>query len=420
MKERSAWRILPLLLLVCGLLFNQAGAAWIRMADVSGQPSGKPVKGGGSITTIRDTIYLVVGNNTLDVMKYSIGGNSWTALTPGMPQGDKQKRAKKGAYIVDDREKVYAFKGGGTNEFYSYDPATGAWSPSISPAFTKGVKGGFATYAKMDATKYIYAGSGSKTSEWKRFNIATGAWETASPLALPVAKVKIGSSLAFADGKMYFLRSGGKETNFYVADLEAATPVWTAMKALPLTSPAGKGKKVKEGGCLQFHDNVLYAVKGGNTKQFWSYDPLTDVWAYVGEVGDGAATKGIKCGKSLTDGGDGIFCIIGNNTNEFWHYTPPVLKSVAPGPSTAGGASPLAGMTLRATPNPAPGSTTIRCSLPTAAPARLSVFNALGELAYSATSGTGSFGAVRLPAGVYVMRVAAGGSSVVSSLIVLK
>jgi hypothetical protein len=420
MKERSAWRILPLLLLVSGFLFSQADAAWVREADVSGQPSGKPVKGGGSITAIHDDVYLVIGNNTLDVMKYSIGGNSWTALNPGMPQGDKNKRAKKGAWMADDKEKAYVFKGGGTNEFYSYDPATGTWTSLASPAFTKGVKGGFATYAKFGGTEYIYAGSGSKTSEWKRLNIGTGAWEVANPLALPVAKVKIGSSLAFADGKMYFLRAGGKETNFYVADLEATTPVWTAMKTLPLAPPVGKRKKVKEGGCLQFHDSVLYAVKGGNTKDFWSYDPLTDAWTYVGEVGDGGATKGIKCGTSLARGGDGIFCIIGNNTNEFWHYTPPVLKGQAPGSSTNGGASPMAGMALRAVPNPASGATTIRCSLPTAVPSRLSIFNALGELAYSATSGTGSFGTVRLPAGVYVMRVAAGGSSAVSSLVVLK
>lgn len=413
MRQTSHFDVVLLSLVVVFLLAGSAEAGWTRLADVSGMPTNKAVKGGGSITALHDTIYLVVGNNTLDVMKYSIGGNTWTALNPGIPQGPKKKRAKKGAYIVDDKERLFMFKGGGTDEFYSYDPGAGSWATLASSGFTKGIKGGFATYVKLGADEYIYAGSGSNTSEWKRYNIASGAWEAANPPALPVAKVKVGSALACLDGQMYFLEAKGKEVNFYAAELESPTPTWTAKPALPLTSPSGKSKKVKEGGCLEELEGKLYAVKGGNTKEFWSYDPAANNWTYVGEVGDGAPFKGIKCGRSLTEGGDGIFCIIGNNTNELWHYTPPV----ADGPASAVTMQPMG---LTATPNPTSGAATVRGRLPDGVRATLTVYNALGNIVQTATSFDDEFGTIELRPGVYVLRAQAGGSSVTSQLVVQK
>jgi hypothetical protein len=420
MRTKSPVSLLPLVLLLSGFLLAQANAAWVREADVTGQPTGKPVKGGGGITAIHDTVYLIVGNNTLDVMKYSIGGNTWTALNPGVPIVGKNKRVKKGACIVDDGEKVYVFKGGGTDEFYCYDPGTGLWNTLPSGGFTKGVKGGFATYAKMAGGEYIYVGSGSNTSEWKRYNITSGAWEAANPASLPAAKVKVGSGIAFEDGKMYFLFAGGKEANFYVADLEAATPTWTAKTALPAAPPAGKRKKVKEGGCLQFLDGRLYAVKGGSTKQFWSYDPLTDVWAYVGEVGDGAATKGIKCGTSLAEGGDGLFCIIGNNTNEFWYYTPPGAKRPAPEPGVAGRRAAAPELGFSVVPNPARGLVRVSCPVLAGRPVRLQVRDVSGRLVRSLVSGTGSYGPLSLPDGVYSLVLTADGLSAEQTLVMAK
>ena len=419
MKGKSSWNVLALVLLF-GFLLGQAQAAWVRKADVSGQPSGKPVKGGGSITAIGDIVYLVIGNNTNDVVKYDPGTNTWAALSSGIPAGAKaQKRAKKGACLADDESKVYAFRGGGTNDFASYDAATAAWAVLQSPGFTKGLKGGFATYANVSSTGYIYAGSGSNLGEWKRYNIGTGAWGAAEPAALPAARVKVGSALAFADGKMYFLLANTKEANFYVADLAASPPTWTAKQTLPLAPTGGKSKKVKEGGSLQFLGGTLYAVKGGSTTQFWSYDPPTDAWTYVGEVGGGAATKGIKCGTSLAAVTGGLYCIIGNNTNEFWYYSPTMFRAEKRDPAVQGAAVPGTRLAIQTT-NPVSGAARVNCTLPVGTTAQLTVINALGSVVRTATSSTGSFGTIELAPGVYSLRVVAGGRSATSSLVVLK
>lgn len=342
MPGKRVWQNFGATTLVALMLLVLAGTglAWTRLADVTGQPTGKAVKGGGSIAAIGHDVYLVVGNNTRDFMLYSDETNAWTAL-PDMPQGPKKKRAKKGACLADDNEEwLYALKGGSTNEFYRYNPETG-WDSSLAfPAFTKGVKGGFACHVRIEDARYIYAGAGSKVPEWARFNLGTMAWEAAVPAALPTEKVKVGSALAFdGEATLYFLAGGNKENDFFALDLNATEPAWVAKADLPLAGPTGKKKKVKEGGSLAWFDGKLYAVKGGSKNEFWCYDPAGDAWTYLSEV---PSTKGIKCGTSLAAAGDGIYCVPGKNTNEFYFQVIEAGDQAGPGPSGGVSAGVLA------------------------------------------------------------------------------
>ncbi len=394
-------------------------AGWMKKNDVVGQPSGKMVKGGGGITATDDNLFLILGNNTRDFMKYDISGDLWSAAC-SIPTGERNKKVKKGAYIVDDGIYVYAFKGGGTNEFYKYDPSANSWSALNEPGFTKGLKGGFATYVNYGGN-YIYAGSGSNNKEWKRFNIGTNTWEAAEPATLPVEKAKVGSGLTY-DGtsKVYFLQGGGKKNYFYFADLSADVPVWTPLESLPLNTPGGRKKKVKEGGCIEYWNGKVYAVKGGNTKEFWSYDPTTNSWTYIGEVGGGAPAKGIKCGRTLTSTDDGIFCLIGNNTKEFWFYSPTgvfgkLLESGIAGEEVA----LIKRFSFKAT-NPTKGIVNIRYTLPQKEVATLRIYNVLGELVYSAKSDKGYFTIKNLPAGIYLLRFETKGYKEDRKLIVVK
>ncbi|MEO0099878.1 MAG: T9SS type A sorting domain-containing protein [candidate division WOR-3 bacterium] len=382
----------------------------------------KAVKGGGGITARGDSlIFLIPGNNTLDFHKYSTNSNSWTKL-PDVPVGPKNKKVKKGAYIVDsDRNdkgvegEVYVLKGGGTQEFYVYDPLTKGWDSLPGPDFTKGVKGGFATFVEKDGEDYIYVGSGSNTNEWKRFKISTKTWEAINP-PLPVEKAKVGSGLAWDGGtKIYFLHGGGKTNDFYYFDLTNSS--WSTKNELPLQVPGTtKKKKVKEGGCIEYFGGLIYAVKGGNTKQFWAYFPDGDSWQYLGEVGNGQPQKGIKCGRSLTSTSQGIYCIIGNNTNEFWFYGTgksfDILK-----PAISG--KPTNTFTLDIKPNPTKGLTTISYNLPEKEIATLKVYNALGELVYSAKSEKNSFTLNKLPAGIYLIRLETKGCTVERKMVIL-
>ena len=384
--------------------------AWSKIKDVENQPSRKKVKGGGGITAVGNNLYLILGNNTLDFLRYSISDNSWTALE-SIPKGPKRKRVKKGAYIIDDEpvadqeHYIYCLKGGGTNEFYRYNPVEDKWDSLPQPDFRKGVKGGFASFVELGSERYIYAGSGSNNSQWKRYKISTGIWETPSPDSLPVLKAKVGSGLTSdGAGKIYFLQDGGKKNYFWYADLNAKAPTWIKIESLPLRKPNGKNKKVKEGGCIEYYQGKIYGVKGGNTKEFWSYDPSGDTWHYIGEIGGAAQGKGIKCGRSLTSTTGGIYCLIGNNTNELWFYTPTKTFVTALAPAITGGAVNLQESRLKVQPNPTKGIAQIYYTLPTKQVATLKIYNCLGEIVYNAKSDKGLFTIRKLPAGIYILR----------------
>ncbi|MEO0101142.1 MAG: T9SS type A sorting domain-containing protein [candidate division WOR-3 bacterium] len=377
-------------------------ANWEKMPEVSGQLSNKKVKGGGGITALGENVYLILGNNTKDFMRYNINSNSWSVAC-SLPSGNQNKKVKKGAYIVDDEEYVYVFKGGGTNEFYKYDPSSNSWSPLNEPGFSKGMKGGFACYVNYGGN-YIYAGSGASNNEWKRFNLGTGNWENALPQNLPCEKAKIGSGLTYADrGKIYFLQGGGKKNYFWFCDLSAESPTWVTLESLPLVA-VNKKKKVKEGGCIEWFNGKVYAVKGGNTKEFWAYNPNNNSWQYLGDITE--ATKGIKCGRSLTSSeyASGLFCLIGNNTNEFFYYPASgILVKELTSAAMENVSEKKIGISV--VPNPTKGLTKVYYHLPKKEVATLKIYNTLGSLVYSAKSDKGEFTVKKLPAGIYLLRL---------------
>lgn len=408
---------------------------WVKKSDVINQPSGKRVKSGGSIAAYGDYVYLILGNNTRDFLRYSIESNSWVPLE-SVPAGPNNKKMKKGSTLIAAYAEwvwdwdLHTFKGG-TNEFYGYKtekdgPKTASgWSELPSPNFLKPIKGGFMTGVEYGGQKFIYAGSGSNNNEWKRFNISSNVWETPEPATLPCEKAKIGSGLTY-DGtsKIYFLQGGGKKNYFWYLDLSAKTPTWVMTESLPLVATARK-KKVKEGGSIEYFNGKVYAVKGGNTKEFWSYEPGKGTWTYLGEVGAGAPTppaKGIKCGHSLTSNDNGIFCLIGNNTNEFWFYSPPEILSELVKSGVAEEEIKLIKSFGFKVTNPTKGMVKVYYTLPDKGFAHLRIYNILGEIVYSGKTDKGSFTIKNLPAGIYHLRFesASGGYKAERKLVIVK
>ncbi|MDH5185934.1 MAG: T9SS type A sorting domain-containing protein [candidate division WOR-3 bacterium] len=421
------------LILLCSLLYvltsnlsaySESSLGWTKKKDVKGQLSTKRVKGGGGITAMENYVYLILGNNTLDFMKYSISEDTWLVIDPGVPLGPSNKKVKKGACIVNDGEYIYILKGAKTNEFYRFDPNGNVWDSLPSPNFTKGVKGGFACFVEHDAERFIYAGSGSNTKEWKRFNIYANNWEILSPETLPAKKVKVGSGLAYdGNGMIYFLL--GKDNYFYALDLSLITPKWTPMKNLPFYKPGVfKKKKVKEGGCIEYHDQKVYAVKGGKTKEFWRFDIPADSWTYVGEIADDnliTPEKGIKAGKSLAYStfASGLFCIIGSNTNEFWFYNDQPMLPNSKEPGSPRETVLSNGFNFTLSPN-SKMEANIAYTLPTRKGASLKVYNTLGKVIYWAKDADVHATVPRLPAGIYILQYDAKGDREYKKLIILK
>jgi N-acetylneuraminic acid mutarotase len=104
------------------------------------------------------------------------------------------------------------------------------------------------------------------------------------------------------------------------------SPGWLRMSDMPL---GPKLKAVKDGACLVYLEqdtsSRVYSLKGNNRCEFYAYNPLDNVWATKESIpafGASGRKKMVKKGGTLTEVAGVIYATKGNNTVEFWSYTP--------------------------------------------------------------------------------------------------
>ncbi|MEO0071915.1 MAG: T9SS type A sorting domain-containing protein [candidate division WOR-3 bacterium] len=144
--------------------------------------------------------------------------------------------------------------------------------------------------------------------------------------SVPVGyEIKDGGALTSLDNKIYAL-VGGNTNYFLMYDLNDAR--WRARCSLPFAiSPSGQlvKKRVKAGGALTAASGMIYAFKGNNTTEFWAYDPARDSWIPKAPIPEFASAtmgtrKRVKSGASLVTIQDSIYALKGGNSEEFWVY----------------------------------------------------------------------------------------------------
>ena len=143
--------------------------AWETRAPAPGGVSTKAYKNGSSICYDgSDTIYCLKGS-TNEFAAYSITGDNWVTKDPLpfiAPPGTKKKKVKDGSGMAFAGGTVYALKGGGTNEFWTYKTGEHKWYTGTEvPAGAKRVKGGGALTAARDISR-LFGFRGNNTLEF--------------------------------------------------------------------------------------------------------------------------------------------------------------------------------------------------------------------------------------------------------------
>ena len=185
-----------------------------------------------------------------------------------------------------------------------------------------------------------------------------------------------------------------------------------------------KLKKSKDGGSGAWYDGSLYALKGGNTCQFYKYAPAPgDTWTELDTIasfGSTAKKKKVKAGGDLAAYGRGaFFATKGNKTYEFWRYVQPTACGLQPTAriGVMAGPSTIFDVRFSISPNPITSSfATIRYAIPKAGPVAISVFDVAGRSVHRQTLMTARTGAAsidlrKLANGVYLVRFDADGYS---------
>jgi hypothetical protein len=272
---------------------------------------------------------------------------------------------------------------------------------------------------------------GQKT-DFMRFNTGTGQWDILSSVPI-MARPKIdrGSWLAY-DGLDRIYAHKAKVHELWVYHVAADS--WGAqLSAMPFTRyTPGKSKKAKDGSSAAWHDGGIYTLKGGNTVEFWRYHTDGDTWTGLDSMpsfGSTAKKRRVKEGADIAaTGGDRFYALKGKNTRELWRYQDPWTFGAAPKPAPGGvAAAPtfaaVPSLSASIAPNPAMGGLTrLFYSLPVGGRARVTVLDVTGRIRQKYEFAANRNGAVQLnvaglAAGVYPVRLEAGGAAATVKLI---
>lgn len=367
---------------------------WVEVEPLPAAPSGKAVKDGGwlAIDPSADIIYCGKGYKTGDFYSRPVLGHVWTTLT-SIPNGLEAKPPYKGAQgICDGDGGVYATKGNNTTGFWRYDIGTMTWSqlPAVPLGVSgKKVKGGTdMVYVVENDTGYVYLLKGYKT-DFFRFNTVTSVWDTSLPEA-PVgkrAKWDRGSFLVY-DGRSTIYAHKAKYHELWSFDLTTHTWATTPLPGMPLVGMLGKSKKSKDGGCGAWYEGAIYALKGGNTQEFWRFSTNSGNWTELETIpsyGSTGKRKRVKAGGDIVYSTYAFWALKGNKTLEFWRYGL-VIASPGAGPPrrsgiSTGGMFPTVQTGFSLEPNPALNHIChLRYTLAEPVSVRARLFDAAGRL----------------------------------------
>jgi len=255
---------------------------WTTLTSIPATEGKLPAKGANGCYG-DGYVYATIGNNTQGFLRYSVEGNAWEPLTP-VPLGASGKKVKGGTDLVYVDGYVYLLKGYKT-DFFRYNVAAAAWESLPSAPAGARPKWDKGSWLVWDGANTLYAHK-AKYGEMWAFDLTTQQWGTSALPGMPTSssktgknkKSKDGADGAYYNGYIYALK-GGNTCEWWRCEVGTGTYTWTELDPMPEVGSTAKKKRVKAGGALAGYgaNPIFFALKGGKTQEFWRYFDTTVV-----------------------------------------------------------------------------------------------------------------------------------------------
>jgi len=235
----------------------------------SGSP-GKKVDDGATLARLGNSLFATKGGGSNQFWEYNPSAD-WTARTPVPGSNVQYGAGAVGGLAADGSGCVYLLKGSGGKEFYRYSPSSGWTNLAQIPGSGGCGRGSCVTYAPTIGTRgTVFALKGSSgTNQFYAYDVASGAWSAKASLPLVGSsgshEAKDGTGLAWLNGFVYALK--GNSTREFWGYAPGTPGQWTELTSIGGTITVG------EGGALGASDDLLYALKGNSTVECWMHSP---------------------------------------------------------------------------------------------------------------------------------------------------
>ncbi|MFO7637680.1 MAG: PQQ-binding-like beta-propeller repeat protein, partial [bacterium] len=381
---------------------------WVEVAPMPLAPSGRSVRRGGWLAKHEGDgmIYAAKGYKTNDFYRYDPIANAWTELSSPPVDPVKGRPLEKGSRGISDGDNaLYVVHGNNTTAFWKYDIEADSWSAlanvpeGVSRKRVRG--GGDMAYVMLGDVGYVYFLKGDRT-EFYRYNTQSGQWETRADAPVGIRNrwmrdswltgdVREGPGedrVLYAHKARYYDR--GKMTH-ELWKYDVASDSWHSgqLAGMPLMGLHGgriRRKRARDGGSGAKYGQYIYALKGGNTQQFWRYGIEADTWTELDTVptlGSTGRRRRMNAGSYFVAyGGGAFFALKGNKTVEMWRYVIPYELNRTDGRGGVAGAGkvPVAAVALRLEGNPVAGGVArLRYALPGAGAATVTLYDVTGR-----------------------------------------
>lgn len=248
---------------------------WSQLASI---PS--PGRASGCIFIIGDTVYAGAGKDSVSFMqdfyKYYPGTNTWTSIS-NIPS----PRWMSTSFSIGNKGYVALGQGnsGALNEILEYDPQTNSWIQKST--FPGGAR--WAAFSFVINNK-VYIGGGRSSSidynDLWEYDPLTNIWTQKSSFTNPRH-----SAIAFAINNKGYMGLG-RGTAFYddFSEYDPSTNNWASKSNFPDTARyVGTGFSVNNKGYAGL--GIVTGITGSvYRKDFWEYDPNTNIWTSVADI----------------------------------------------------------------------------------------------------------------------------------------
>ncbi len=221
--------------------YDIARDSWFSEEPIPAYTAGIRYGSGLVFLPARDTgkVFCLKGSRTNDFLVFWVKYKEWHSRRP-VPAGAENKPVMKGSALVAVGSRIFCLKGK-TNAFYEYLVRQDTWVeraclPFSSRTGWRRAREGAALAS--DGIRFIYAFKGGGTREFWHYDILQDSWIELEeiPPGRRRYRVRPGGALVYCQGKVYVLK-GGSSREFWCYDPNLITSSWlpSDLDRLPLT-----------------------------------------------------------------------------------------------------------------------------------------------------------------------------------------